>query len=349
MFDSLSQEDLETMEAVLREVSDTADDQIDFLHDFNRQPASRKRHSIGASRQSRHARMARLVTTCVSGCFLLGGRDPTIREFFLSPRVGALRPYSSTCHTRTHHLLISGRVPTTGHSAMWNRSLACVLDLGPRISNASKEDSQVINSALCALLGFTVLFGEPFAECWRDAWRDAKSRGLLENPYLAMQFARMAAYVGEVGKSIEFLLTPGAQEVELANVYTFVRNDSTDQLDDLCVSMTQGQLVSPDECMLAGRTSSTLNHLMRYIRTTMRNPGTFNNPASVLMVLTWLRDVANRVKHASPGEYTAKELRSLKAELHKTEQVQIMEKSRFWNVVDSMPDGKAKTSVLQLW
>jgi hypothetical protein len=218
-----------------------------------------------------------------------------------------------------------------------------------RLSICCSEEVGAFNCAVTSMLADTVLFGRQCLHMWTDTWRLAKRRGLFDNQFIRMQLARMASYVGACGPAMDFFMDPRSMAVEMSNVYAFVRRDTSRDLLNRTVEITQGENLSAERSLFDRNPYSTVGNLISYVRTTMTNPNTFWNESSVLMALNWVADTTQRIAAWRQAGMPQRAFKKLLRELQKLEQVQIKEKNRFWDVVEGMPPGKARERVISLW
>ncbi len=126
-----------------------------------------------------------------------------------------------------------------------------------------------------------------------------------------------------------------------------MRRDFASEIGSLHVRQLSGSPVSATECLYATRPWSTLGWLLDYVAACLREPGFLESPGLTLMLLGWLRDV--RTHAAALAAAREADRRSLQTRLLKIERIQIMEKRRFWDMVDGDLSPDLRRCLLSLW
>ena len=268
----------------------------------------------------------------------------------LSPEFGALRPWSSTCHTKFGALIAAGKGPSIRElEKLWDVSAPIFLSLGKSLPHLGVGDCLVVLTAASGLCCGPLLAGPHFGERWRALRTRCARDGVLKKPYARMVFSIVGMHAGEPDDYTDWLLDPKCRTLELGDLYCFVRRDDSQHLREQIARCVRGELTRADDCLYPQNPLSTINAVLAYIRACMRDPHHFSNQAQVLMLLTWLEEVAGRLRRWRADASLRSELERTFKNLERVERVQALEKGRFWTVVESTGEARVKRRRLDLW
>ena len=300
------------------------------------------------SRQARHARGGRALTSALAAATVLALEDETFEHVFLNPCFARLHPNSAEVHVRTSQILaerasrFAFRLPD-----VWERQSRAFLDLARRHRTLDRDGLLVLQTSMAPLFCCSLAAGPALAAPWFALWNDAQRLGLGGHASLRLHLGAIGSFAGQPELQVQSLLDPALESPLLCAGLCLVRNDRTDHLYDCIASCMRGDQLRPRQCLHLTRPQSTVVRLAEYVRSCMRNPRHFHNAALVMNVLQWadqLRDLA-RTHAAEWVEHGDR----LLDEMAGIEQTQILEKGRFWSVHDGLPDGPAKRRLGELW
>jgi hypothetical protein len=323
----------------------------EFMESFWDHPASRRTRST-TTRQARHARMLRASYMGVAGSLLLAGSEDAYVDLLFHPEFARMRPQSAPVHNRLMHILgTEGEISPAVLERIWDKVLPRWLDLARRARFLDRDRLLVIQSGLMALFLGPAILNEHFEHGWRHLWKEAKRRGILDNPHLRMQLAIMGSYAGRCGPHVDWLMDPRLRSFDVADTLCYVRRDRSPLLLDQTAASIRGDTPSDARwnALVESAPLSTWRRLADYVRACMRFKGHFSNEGLVLMVLCWVEDIAQRGLILREGDGSSSEVRQLLAELRRIESVEILEKSRFWKVIEGTPDGPVRQRLVGLW
>lgn len=308
------------------------------------------RASARRSRQAEHAHLSRVRSTAVIATAYLCGHDDRFIDAMLHPDFAWLRPLCADTHTKSAyftHLLNADDL--SGYERLFDRAFALLTELSPRLRTATTQTALHAYAPLAGMYFATVIFGERLGERWQAALARAEHEGMLDNPHLRLQLCALGSFVGRPERHIEVLLDDQTVRSELTDMFCFVRRDIGEPLFELQAAIMRGQAIDPLDCLFPTRPGSTVRHLADYALSCMRAPEHFNNAGLVLMVLTWVDAVRSHASQAIRSRAASEDTRAWKDVLRKIERVQVMEKGRFFDVVDPLPEGPTKQRLLALW
>jgi hypothetical protein len=81
----------------------------------------------------------------------------------------------------------------------------------------------------------------------------------------------------------------------------------------------------------------------------MRDTRHLESPALSLMLLYWLRDLQRDLRELPAPLVTAADRQGILERLSKVERIQIMEKRRFWAMVDGLEPSPLRNELTALW
>lgn len=311
-----------------------------------------KRQAIGAggpTRQAVHARLQRLHSTVTAGALLLATREQAFQEFLLSADFAQLRPMCAGTQLKVRHLLRQLPVDPDGALRLFERCFAELSRLVGRFSTLDTELALRLNGIIVGMLLAPMLLGSASAQTWSAALVQARQSGLLEHPYLRLQLLLMGSFAGEWRPHGEWLMEPGNRQVEMADVYLFVRRDFGPDLFALQARQARGELFPARSSLYPARPCSTLNLLLDYACGCMRDARHLESPALSLMMLYWLRDLQRDLQELPGSLVTPADQRGILERLSKVERIQIMEKRRFWSMVDALEPSPLRNELTALW
>jgi len=300
------------------------------------------------SRQGRHARSGRALTSALAALTVLGLEDEAFEHVFSHPGFARLHPNCADVHVRIGELLLERqsafamRLP-----AVWGTQTAQFLSLARGHAGLDRERITVLQTVMAPLFCCVIGAGPALSEPWRALWDEAGRCGITKNPNLRIHLSVLGSFAGEPAQHVAAMLEPGMDSHFLSAGLCLVRNDRTDDLLDCIAACTRGDKLEPRRCLHPSRPTSTLVRLAEYIRSCMRNPRHFYNEGLVMNLLLWTAQLRRMVAtHASEWP---DHVERLLAEIERIEQVQILEKARFWAAHDGLSDGPARRKLAELW
>jgi hypothetical protein len=268
----------------------------------------------------------------------------------LSRDFAQLRPLSAGTHFKARHLLQHSPPPDArGCHGLFERCFSALARLSERLEQLEDADALKVHGALAGMHLGPILFGQAFAEDWSQAFAAAERCGLLERTYLHMHLCIMGSYAGQWRAHCNWLEDSAHRELDLGDMYLFVRRDALPDIAELQVRHVRGQPVRVLECLYATRPWSTLSLLVDYVAACMREPGHLESPGLTLMELGWLGQLRRQTSELASTPSREGDRRGLHARLEKIERIQVMEKRRFWQMVDGPLPPALRARLLALW
>jgi hypothetical protein len=302
------------------------------------------------TRQALHARLQRMQSTITAGSLILATRSELFADFLLSSDFALLRPISAGTHVKLRHLIHDlPPIEPSGCRFLFEHCFSALARLSQRLVHLPDADVLRIDGALAGMHLGPVLFGPQFIEQWSHAFATMQRLGLLEHPYLHMQLNIMGSYVGEWRAHCEWLASPAHRELDAGRMYLFVRRDFSPEIAELHARLVRGDPVSARACLYSPRPWSTLNLLVDYIAGCLREPGHLESPGLTLMDLSWLEELDGQVARLADTPAREGDWRGLKARLAKIDRIQVMEKRRFWEMVEGPLPLELRMRLLALW
>jgi hypothetical protein len=300
------------------------------------------------SRQAKHARLQRLLNGAMTSGVLSSLDDPSFGHLLRRVDFAALRPNSADTHVRFGSSL-QGRPPPAAAAldACWSQHSQTFLALARRGRSLDAEELAVLHATLIPLFSCCMIRGPAQREAWQDLWRELGRCGALDNPGVHAHLAGMGGFVGESGPSFALGRHPALMRADLCSALCLSRSDSSPELLGAITANLRGDAIEPDACLYAARPSSTIASLAGYIRGLMRQPSHFYSEGLILSLLRWTSYIGTQVNLRQDGWST--DLTRLLRELRHIEQVQILEKSRFWHVIENTSHAETRAQLLQLW
>jgi len=302
------------------------------------------------SRQARHAGLQRLRSTLVTGTLLVATQDIPLAEFLLSSSFAKWRPLSAEMHFKIPYIVERiGPIDVSGCLRLFDKCFEFLLKSFEMLVSGEPQEALRVNCALAGMYMGPMLFGKSFRSVWRCALAAMKRCGLYEHSYLRMQLAVMGAYTGDCDEHRQWLLESGSQNMDLADILLFVRKDMRSDIDATQVSLLRGCNVSLVDCLYGPRPMTTLKLLVDYVCGCMRSTEHLTNGTLALMVLTWLASTPKLAIKLSATRNFADEHAGFLERLKKVNRVQVMEKKRFWAMVDKVENGPLRNQLECLW
>jgi hypothetical protein len=267
----------------------------------------------------------------------------------LSADFALLRPMSAGTHLKVRHLLRQLTVEPECALKLFERCFAELLKLVGRFPTLQSEPALRLNGIITGMFLAPVLLGAESVQVWSAALAQARQEGLLEHPYLRLQLLLMGSFAGEWRAHGDWLMEPENRQVEMADVYLFVRRDFGPDIFALQARQARGEIFAARNSLYPARPCSTLNLLLDYACGCMRDTRHLESPALSLMMLYWLRDVQRELRELPPALVTAADQRGILERLSKVERIQIMEKRRFWSMVDALEPSPLRNELTALW
>lgn len=301
------------------------------------------------SRQAQHARLERMRSTVTAGTLILAAHDEQFADFLLSHDFALLRPLCAATHLKFPHLLQHlAPLEERGCRRLFERSFAWLMSL-PEVRQLDDERLLSIPGAVAGMFVGPLLFAGAFREQWAAAFTRATQAGLTANPYLRMQLSIMGSYVGDWRAHVEWLLDPGGRELEIGDMYLFVRRDFQPETLSIQLRHLRGIAVPPWECLSSRRPCSTLNLVVDYICGCLRDTAHLENPALTMMLLNGIDGVRREVLQPRPELSSDRERSGVIARLAKLERIQVMEKRRFWSMLEGLSCEDTRARLVELW
>lgn len=305
--------------------------------------------SSGAgSRQAKHARLQRLLNGALTSGVLSSLDDPSFGYLLQRTDFAALRPNSADTHVRFGSAL-QGRPPPSAAAldACWSQHSRAFLALARRWRSLTAEELAVLHATLIPLFSCCMIRGPSQREAWRELWRELGKCGALDNAGVHAHLAGMGGFVGESGPSFALGNHPALMRADLCSALCLARSDSSPELIGAITANLRGEAIEPDACLYAARPYSTIASLAGYIRGLMRQPSHFYSEGLILSLLRWTSYIGNHINLRKDG--WSADLARLLRELRRIEEVQILEKSRFWHVIENTSHAETRAQLLQLW
>ena len=219
-----------------------------------------------------------------------------------------------------------------------------------RLTRLPAEEVLLVHSALCLLFAGPLLYGKSFHPEWSELWRRARRWRLLDNPHLRMQLALMGSYVGDCRAHVAWLMDERARSHEITDTLCFTRRDVSPSLRDATARHIRGGRLPLGAALFEAAPASSVRHLVDYVRTCMRSPHHLESEGLTLMLLTWVDETSNLLCRLGERSLAFEEdIKSLALALRKLEHVQVMEKSRFWRLLDRTRAGPGRERLQALW
>jgi hypothetical protein len=302
------------------------------------------------TRQALHARLQRMQSTIAGGAILLASNSSDFTDFVLSRDFALLRPMSAATHMKVRYLSQAlPEVNRDGCRRMFDRCFAALTRLCRRLDQIDDGEVLCVHGALAGMFMGPFLFGSEFLEQWTHAHERARTLGLLEHPYVRMQLTLMGSFVGHWQEHCEWLQKPENRDLDIGDMYLFVRRDCLPVLTQLQVSHIRGHVVPSQSCLYSRRPWSTLSLLLDYVAGRLREPGQMESPGLMLMALGWLQLVHQHMATLSDDPACDGNRRSLDSRLSKIERIQVMEKRRFWQMLEGPLPQDLKAQIAALW
>ncbi len=347
--DQLSSESVSILSHILTRIR--GKEEGEFFTNYYRNPASRKTTS-STSRQSRFMRITRMTNLAMAGAVLQAPKELSIRKWVLSSEFGRLHPYSMNSYSRFTYLLSQLDIPSPKEChLMWSAAeevlLNCSMKKGDQIT---EDDAMCINAAIAVMFLCLILCENEIVGLWEGLFQKVKNSGYFDaNPFLRMQISLMGSFVDHSEEHVRWLMEPEHLALEVADAYCFVRHDLSEQLYAVYTRCVRSEIQSASEALYPPRPASTLIHLVDYCRTCMRNPGHFHRPGTILMLLVWIDEIVREFRRLEMEGIPDSDAAGLRTALRKFERIQVMEKRKFWQVIDGMPRDDVQKRLIQLW
>jgi hypothetical protein len=304
-----------------------------------------------ASRQAAHARFARALSMAHASCAALASEDKQFEDLMFDPNYCRLRPYRAETYTKAEFLTTKGIFCNTkGWNQLWHRASMYYIDVGKQIRDCSNTELLIANNSISLMAGAAVVLGETLTENWKEMWLKAESYGILKNPHFRLNLAMIGHYLSSSEAYTDCLLNEDTKICETVDLLTFVRNDHSEELNNLVVRIMRSDFPTPTECLFHSRPASTLNFTIDCIKRFTRINRHFSHPTMILMVLNWA-EIASGLYAAwkSEGRFNARDCTSIEKRFKQLKTIQSMEKNRFLEATDALPPSKLRTRLFELW
>ncbi|MBE7451357.1 MAG: hypothetical protein HS111_21400 [Kofleriaceae bacterium] len=270
---------------------------------------------------------------------LLAAEDPTYTRFVFSPDFATLRPLSAEAHRASYVVFDESQtdVARLGR-ALWDHAERHLFDTARHLDQLDRDRLISLTTAFTALLLGPVACGAEFAEAWGSLWRRARRVGLLDRPWIRLQLAILGGYVGNSSPHVDWLLDPRMRPLDRLDTWLFTARGHANLLD-VTARMIRGECVSPELCFDARQRTQVLRALADWVKMCMRHGHHFQNEAQALMLLTCLEELPADTTFAPRLAHVLREVES----------VQILEKARFWQILERTPPGPARERLRELW
>jgi len=303
-----------------------------------------------ASRQARHVGLQRCRSTLVTGTLLLATKESSVIDFLLSSDFANWRPLCVDMQFKLPYIAERiGPVELNGCLRLFEQCFEFLMKSFEPLVAGSSADILRVNSALAGMYVGPILYGEAFRNVWQCAVAAMKRCGLFEHLYLRMQLAVMGAYAGDCEEHRRWLLEPENRNMEIADILLFVRKDVCVEIGAIQIELLRGRRVSLIDCLYPPRPMTTLKMLLDYVCSCMRSTEHLTNPTLALMVLTWLTAAPKLTNQLLATRDYSEEHVGFLERLKKVNRVQVMEKRRFWTMVDELEEGLLRSQLKHLW
>jgi hypothetical protein len=299
------------------------------------------------SRQAKHARLQRLLTGALTSPALAALDDSDAGRLFQRADFAALRPNSADTHVRFGAALQGLSLDTRVVDACWAKQAEQFLALARRSQQLDAAGLAVLHASLIPLFAGSIARGPALRDAWRELWRELERAGALGNPGLHAHLAGMGSFVGESGPSLQMCKHPALVRADICSALCLARSDNSPELNRAISANLRGDPIEPEACLHSARPASTIASLAGYIRGLMRQPSHFYTEGLILSVLRWTGYIGTSVNLRQDDWST--DIARLLRELRHIEQVQILEKSRFWKVIEGASDPETRALLVQLW
>jgi hypothetical protein len=344
-FERLAPEDRERVGHALRVAGQH--DQAEFLRELD---ASQRAGMLRGSRQALHARLQRAMASAAASVVMAAPLDPDVEAFQRSEGFARLHALGAETHHKATSLVELVRFDEPArYEGLFERTRGPVVDLARRVRELGLTDLLRLQSMLPAAFYGPIFFGEHFAPHWLSLRDELQRENLLDNPWMRLQVALMSMWCQRPDDHVRWLLDTSVRDVELADSYTFVRTDTLDDLYERCGELTRGDRPEPTRCLFPPRPLSTLSRMIDYVLGCMRDPMHFRNEGMVLMPLVWIDDIHTHLGELESSGALGADLTALRTRLSRFESVQVMEKARFFEVVDRTADPTVRETLLRYW
>jgi hypothetical protein len=297
------------------------------------------------SRQARHARTQRAMVTAAAALTVLGMEEDDCAWVFGSPDFARLRGNSADVHVRIGEFLGSRADRLGGRlERVWAHQSQALLQHCTDGAALDRTGLLVMQGLLAPLFACAVMAGPALGAAWRTLWAGIEVHA-SSNPSLYLHVAMIGAFAGEPRILAEALLQERMQPYALCAGLCLVRHERTDDVLDVVAEMMSGRPLDPRRCLSSIRPVSTLWRLSEYVRSCMRNPRHFYNDGLALNVLQWHHDACSLASSLVESHERAR----LQTELGRFEQVQLLEKKRFWDVHDAAATEMVQRKLSALW
>lgn len=304
----------------------------------------------GATRQARHAKFGRARTTAVAGALLLAPVDEELAQFVLSAEFAQLRPYNADIQTKWPYLIGSVKGLTqAGCERLFDQAAALFLDVGSRMAELPDSEVLRIFNAVTVLLGGPLVFGAAFRERAAALSAEAERRGLLQNLVLQLRVAYLQSWAGDDTRLLELLLDPACIDTRIADGYLFVRSDTRPEVFETCVALMRAGSIDPDRTLLRSHPEATLVQALDFTLTRLRDSAHLRMPGYLLMLLTTVLNVRDHARSLHARGLLRDGLTAVNERVTRFARVQVMEKRRYAELLEAMPDGPAKDRLSTLW
>ena len=302
------------------------------------------------SRQARHAQFARARSTMIAGSLLLSATDDSVRDFVLSADYTWLRPYTADSQFKwpllTPLLLSANRARC---ERMFALGMSAFFDLMSRVRQLEQVDVLRVHNALLLMHIGPLLHRNVFIEPWTELWDEAGHRGLLDIAHLRIRLGVLGSWAGTDEAQIEGVFDEKLRDAGLADAYCFVRNDTRDDVYASSAALIRGDYVDPTSCLVPTHRSTTIRMLIDYVRASFRDSQHLRTAGQVLYLLTGLTYAEEHALRLQREGLIGSELETVMVRLKGFGNVQLMEKRRFWQLCDRLPQGPAKQRLIELW
>jgi hypothetical protein len=302
------------------------------------------------SRQARHAQFSRARSTMIAGSLLLAATEDEVLEFVLSGDYTWLRPY--TADTQFKWPLLTPLLLTASRARcerLFERGMHAFFDLTSRLHQLDQVDVLRVYNTVALMYMGPLLHRHDFIEPWTALWDEATHRGLLNNPHLRIRLGVLGSWAGTDEAQIEGVFDESLRDAGLADAYCFVRNDTRDDVYASQAALIRGERVDPTSCLVPTHRSTTIRLLIDYVRASFRDSQHLRTAGQVLYLLTGLTYAEEHALRLKREGLIGSELDAVMVRLKGFGSVQLMEKRRFWQLCDRLPQGVTRDRLIQLW
>ncbi|MET0384334.1 MAG: hypothetical protein ABW321_00170 [Polyangiales bacterium] len=302
------------------------------------------------TRQARHARLDRARSTAAAGAVLLASRSPEMRAFVLSAEFAYLRPYCADTMSKWRYLLpqVSGITPRSCER-LFDESAQLFLSLASRLPQLEDLAVLQILNAVSGLVAGPLFCGPLFHARVKALIAEAERRGVLAHRVLRMRLGYLLSWTGDDSDMLPQLLDPSLEATGLGDAYLFVRSDTRDEVLRATAQLLRKGAIDPELCLLRSNPEATLVKLLDFTITRLRDSAQMRTPGYMLTMLSAVHTAREHARVLHARGVLRHGLQRVHTRLLRFERVQLMEKRRYYELFEQLPEGPARDRLAELW